>query len=403
MFRAIPPALLVGAIAGVFNRGMPLAESMDWWLFSFGAASIEMALITAGLFELARRTSGLSTRLMCGAGAIYGAFAAWFIVGHLFAVLTLGNGDEMAQFALWVSRLSGVVYAIAALLIATAVGGWRAAPWAAGIFVGSEFVAQASVYVGVTPGFDRHHIAFHLCVYAMKIATLLFMIAVCMRDRSLPLADAPVAMRSFRVAAFATWCKLGLTFVISYPTFSIAARSSWGVMVFRYASLIAIAVTALCAASLLRVAISRIEGLPVIRVVLGAAGILWWASLEFYVVTPSFPEMQAPLARVAMLGPLVAAAGTILIGTAIAAFAKAQTNPRLRKQALTRTIAFGAAAILSIVIGKLWIPESGEGLRALTFVTTAPVLAALALMAGLFSRVADHLGAQPQLPAARAI
>lgn len=410
MVRGIPPALVVAVVLSVFNRGAVLVELPErWWLLVVGTWFVELALAAAGLFELARGSQGPARRFAVGAAVIYAAGAAWTLVGEM-ALLALDDAGAANELLTWVYRASAAGFVAAAVLLAAAVGGWRRTPVAAALGVAAAIAGVlpyiADVVGGNSPLFD----SLRKLVSLGGCAATLYMLAVCTRDRSPALADAPAAMRGLRLAAKAMWLKLavgvaifnlGLTFSAQLPDTGLV----------RWISLIGIAATVVGAAALLRVATSRLDGLPVLRVVLGAAGILWWARIELLHMwkrlimgrVPAFAETAPESALWSVSGPLLAGAGIVTIGTALVAFADAQTNPRLSKQVMHRTIAYGAVVLFAFAMRERWVPRFPDEFHAMNTIVTLPALAALLLLAGMFSRVADQLAAGPQLPPARAV
>lgn len=417
MVRGIPPALVVAALLSVFNRGALFFDMPErWWLLIIGTVIVELALAAAGLFELARGSRGTARRLAIGAAAIYAVSVIWTLAREMI-LLVIDDADAANELFTWAYRTSAVSFIAAAALLAAAVGGWRRTPAAAAIFVAAELAGALPYVIDVAGGNPHTFDSLRKLLNLGGGVAMLYMLVVCMRERSPALADAPAAMRGLKLAAKTMWWKLAVAVALFNIGFTLSVDLPYTGLIIRYVSLVGIAAAVVGAAALLRVASSRLDGLPVMRVVLGAAAILWWARVElmqnwlrFAVArVPTFEEADLRLWRLVKLppwaigGPLIAGAGIVMIGTALVAFADAQTNPRLRKQLMIRTLAYGAIVIFTLAMRQVWAPRSLDEFHAMSTVVTLPVLAGILLLAGMFSRVADQLAARPQLPPARAV
>jgi hypothetical protein len=414
--RALPPALLAGIVmslvADVVFATSGLVDGFRWprlHMIAWGATFAETALTSAGLFELSRRLSGAARRCAHAAGVIFAVLFMWRMCRDSLILLDDQTRTELHR---WSAVPHGLLVTAGMALIATAVSGWTRAPVAA---VVSIVVVLGQGWI---PGLDdmmsdffRMHPtarklywpALHMC----GTLALIWLYVAGVRGREDTIADPVTAARGARIAATALWLRLVLTLVLGPILVVLLRAPDLPDALLDAAPLLRVVTVAVCAVGLLRLAGSRIEGLPALRLAAGAALVLWWGGVELGQIVRArefarFSELSFGsefLEAWSIAGPLIAALGLVLAGTSIAVWAEGRAAWRLHKSAVSRTIVFGIFSTFSVV------PAGFGTASALSLTALFGVLsiAGLIAMAGLWSRAAEQLAEGPTLPTARVL
>ncbi|HWO20594.1 MAG TPA: hypothetical protein VNO30_17615 [Kofleriaceae bacterium] len=413
--RALPPALLAGIVMGLVGSVVFAASGLvdglrgpRVYMIGWGAIFAEAALTSAGLFELSRRLTGAARRCAHAAGAIFAVLFVWRVCRDALVVLDDQTRSELYR---WSAVPHGLLVTAGTALIATAVSGWTRAPAAAIVSI------VAVLGQGWLPGLDdamasffhAHPTARALYWPVLDICgtlALIWLYAVGVRGREDTIADPALAARGARIAATALWLRLVLALVLGPFVVVLLRAPDLPRILLDTAPLLGVVTAAVCAVGLLRLAGSRIEGLPAHRLAFGAALVLWWGGVELGRLVHTrellqFSELSFGaefLEAWSIVGPLVAALGLVLAGSSIAAWAEARAAWRLHKSAVSRTIVFGILSTFSVV-------PTGAGAASFGRIALFGVLsiAGLIAMSGLWSRAAELLAEGPTLPTARVL
>jgi hypothetical protein len=414
--RAIPPALVAAIAMSLISNAVALCSRvaegqlpMRAIMIAWGAGVAELVLLSAGLFELSRRLDGAARRCAHAAGAIFAVFLLWRLCRDALVVL---DGQSRVELFHWSLVPHGVLSTAAAALIATAVSGWTRAPVASVVSIlvvlGQGWVPwlgdELYDLLRAHPTAEKlYWLVLDLC----STLALIQLIAVGVRDREATLADPVAAASGARIAAVALWLRLGLAIVLALPLLMLLRMPGLPAVIHRVTPLVDIALAVLCAAGLLRLAGSRIEGLPASRLTAGATLVLWWAGIELtrlshYADLSRFTGLASQdtelLEGWSIAGPLISVAGLVLAGTSIAAWAEARGALELRQSAVSRTIVLAILSTFSVPLGLGSIDSLG--LYALISLLS---IAGLVAFAGLMSRAAEMLASGPTLPSARVL
>lgn len=411
MFRRIPPALVVAAFVGVFGAVIAYCAELgtsptpQWSYFGHGVEFAKLALISAGAFALSRRSTGTAHWLTAVAARISAAYLAWTFVrdiwdARLFARIDEFTRDQVVQLHNWDRAAFGIATIAAAVAITHAVSGWRRAPIAASLYLLA--VCGRPLWWYFFPGAfssldDLSHLKlFVLCLDVVANAALLRMLVVSLRDRASAAADPPAAASGFRIAAAVAWCAIAVAIAL----FALDVSESFRVhaTILFYASFAPLGCAVLCTAAILRVARSEIEGLSATRIVLGAAAVLWWVRIDFL---HQLRGMNEPAWSTS--GPLIAAGGTILIGSAIAAYARSRQDRELHGSAVARIILYAVLSITAAMSASIWRVRDPDQLVVHQAVTGLVSIGAALAFAGLFWRIGKQLAATPTIPQARTV
>lgn len=408
--RALPPALVVAgpvalaaAAAGAgAARGNGLEAVVQWNEIAEGGWLAVTALLSAGLFELSRRLEGTGRRCAEAAGGLLGMQVCWLLLMPVLVALCGAAPDSTLQR--WSTQLPALLDGGAAVLAVVAVGGWRRAPVASAVAILAvvarpEVPGLGDALAAALPDGGLLQALFAPTLALGGTLALLWLSAVGARGRPSTIAVPEAAVSGLHIAAVGTWIRCGATLLVPL----VLAHSVMGGVPLlreleRVLPIALAAVMVLAAAGLLRLAGSRVEGLPALRLASGAAAILWWAGSE-----AARQSWGADLIEVAvgdgspwlLAGPLAAILGLATAGSAIAAWF-APTHPRLHQSARVRTGLFVGLSLASIVV-QLAVTMPGGALLLGQLLR----LLALGVMASLFSLAAAAAALRPMLPRAR--
>ncbi len=426
MLKRIPAALLAGLVLGVLPEIITLFADLGphgldstarWALFSMGSYIAESILVTVGLFDLARRATGTAHRALSAAATLSLIVAVWVVARPLVEIV---GGEQRALFTFyrWSFFATGLASLAIAILLAVAARG-RAHLAIALAVLG---VLGRGWIPGVTDELHRwlweHRLAgdaYHLAIAAMWCAGALGLaweIAYAMPE---PGPEPAVAAAGFRRLAGALRFRIVAAIVIAVVGIGLLRSIAASKAVIIGGPLAILACMIVGALGALAVARAAVEGMPRLRIVVGAAITLWWCGVQadqMVWLYRAFDENgpsgmmanQEMIATWTILGPLLATAGIAMIGSAISAYASARANDELREAASVRTLLFVVLSASAVGIqSQVYKASTRDGFLMLMFVAAAAGIGALVAFAGLATQAASTLDQGGTLPTARVV
>jgi hypothetical protein len=157
---------------------------------------------------------------------------------------------------------------------------------------------------------------------------------------------------------------------------------------------------------------SRLDGVSASRMLVGAGLVMWWGIVYFQQAMHLYVALfrdsggfsggdDQKLAQAwTIIGPIVGAAGFVLIGWSIASFAKARGDEELATSAIARTIAVVLIDLTVVLVTSYLIEKQpGPGVIFAVVGVVGSIIGTLAF-AKLFDRTAAMVGTMPALPPA---
>ena len=427
MLARVPLAIVVGVIVGVigelasfvaYNVDLGLGVTARVGLARTACSVVEMAFVTIGVFELARRGRGRARLLLHVAGALQLALTAWFVARPL---VELAVDRDMATLDA-IYRQSAIATGLAASLLAillTVVARKHRGAVVLGAFALLLMLTRGwfpgigdVVYdwLGADPTLRELYWAVSAFGWSLAIFGLCFYVA---KDALPDTPDPAAAASGFGLLATALQFRIVAAIVIALLGVTMVQSAAAAKVVLVGGPLVILATTFAAVLGILRTARSRLDGLPVCRLAVGGALVLWYGALQLEQVN-SIAQLIGPIdygtSRMdtelaqgwSIVGPLIAAAGFVLVGSAISAFAGARTDHALRESASLRTRLFVILSASAVAIqSQLGNVESRERFLVLMFAAAAAAIAALVAFARLANHAARAIDAAPTLPTAR--
>jgi hypothetical protein len=401
-FRQIPPAIYIALAAHVAGAivlviATWLASDNDtenilalrrWQLLYQGSNVVSAILLAIGLAQLAQRLTGRA-RVLTRIGAYLGlASLFWIATRPLLAVLD-PSFERTQLFYKCTSLVVSLVLVASAVLLTLGADAWRRAPVAAVLLVALYVTSYGIPVIGpaIADAFGTGPLPQQLQGLARltlhTIALLPIAAALAARGRT-PAPEPRVAAAGLRLARGVLLFRIAAACVISVTL--VGGRSPGAAKIVQLGGPVIIAITMLVLAiALLRAAGARVEGMPPAHLSLGAALALWWGTIQLEQASLLVQAMHDRYPREAALaasqwfsiaGPLAAALGLAVVGSAIAALARSRGDHPLRDAATSRTTFFLVVTLASIGLGAL---------------------------IGLLDRGAEAITAEPELPPARLV
>ncbi|MGN6109949.1 MAG: hypothetical protein ACTHU0_32890 [Kofleriaceae bacterium] len=426
ILRLAPPALLIGTLFGFSGDLAYLFRHLSgegpwparWSLYSTGAGFVENAMLAYGLAELSRRMEGRARTATRIAAAMFSVMFFWSLVRD---AVVMHSGPSTAA-AIWdASRIGGgALYTAAIVLLATASNGWRRAPAIAILGIAALFLRGWLPVIG--PALQQALFSDRTVATLVLTAVgpvpgiaIALLAALVVRSTPDPIADRSRFADGLRLAARSIQFRMLGAVVIALVSVSMMKSGGPGTM--KFVMVVGPAVLLLsmiaCASGLHLAAQSRLEGVPVVRLCLGAAATLWWVGVQSYQLTWMYRALTVEGERRFALaviepwstsGPVIAMGGLVLVGTGIVSFATARGDAALRQSAWTRTLVCVLLFAASIAMQpQLMKATSLSSFLSMLVALTALAVGSLVAISSLFSRAAASLGELPAIPEARVV
>lgn len=414
--------VMVSLRLGVIATNIPSwLGSMRFSLFAQGVSFATTALLVAAAFELARRTTGRASAAARVAGIV---FAVGLALDAAFPVLMFLVDDHYGLTLELVLEIdaylwSGVMIGgFVALLFAG--GGWQRAPALASVALGAIAVSRAPPLIQTPLRAALGQAAGSYVFSLLWLVALGCTIAVLARaaDHAEPAEDTALGERGLRMAANGLWLRVvAVGVLIGLGMMVHASRRSGGNHVLPLAiaagRAVYVAGILIFAFGAFMTARSRLRDLSSLSLHIAGTLSLWVAG----VLLAQLPalhgisrgrDLGADLAaeRVKAFGlvlPLVGAAGLVMLGTAIAGFARKRELTELRHLASSRTGAFAVLILLNALFSTYALPQAttkGQFI-AMSFSAAIASLVAIVMLAKLCALAADAVHQAPGLPTAR--
>lgn len=413
-WRRLPPALVGGLVlhglAALGNAAVSAIRVFDirWPLAARGFELAATLLLAVGWLALARTTTGrprLALRAVAGLGL---ALAGWWLGVQLLSVVHPLSVD--------IYRVSLVVSAVGhtalVLLLVTAAEAWRGARWAAAAALG---VVVVRCWLDFVPGLERGitrdpalGLAFILLTEAAWLAALTHLATRIARD---PAPDPGALTAGLHAAARAIHLRVALGIAIAVFALTmlrIDPDPSLRKLIYLGAPIAIAGALAAVAWNLLRAANSRVTGLPVGRMVAGAALVTWWAAVQMYQQLYAHQKFGMiagdDLAWWSLGGPLIATAGLAATGSALVSLAGHRAADTARRAIATRTIVCVLLSLVGIALSMQATAghTTGKAVAAFVLATVATTVAQLVFARALAIAATDAAAEQP-LPPARVV
>lgn len=418
--RPYPIALLLGLVVGVAGTlasavaSIWIEYSPRWQLFDIGCSGLAYLLSIYGLFDLSNRLTGQARSGLRIAASLFLVGMVWMFLRPVVEAW-LGASEKMFDVWQWGGRVVGLTAFAGTLAITIAADAWRRLP------VAAVFAIIAALLTGWLPVvgeklmqllFDHRVVwrAFWPVREAAWAACILVMVLPLARSARPSVPDPLGAASGFRLAA--AGLKVWLVGAIVIAGMSIVMTKSPGTqkLILIGGPCLAIVALVLCGWGMLGGARARVDGLPRLAFCCGAGMVAWWAALAAQQTASlyaslggdSFRSDDGWLDKWTILGPLVAAAGMALVGTAISSLAQSRGDATFREAASLRTVLF--VILMAGSVGLTTQIESASlGTQvALALAAAGTKIGGLIVLAGLFDRAARSLE-QAGLPTARVV
>ncbi len=436
--RRLPTAFLLAIIFQALTTGLRFAlllnskaslmASGSWSLFAQGMGFATLALLAAGSFDLARTTTGQRSQAARIAGIVFAVGLGLTVVGVIVDFVQIQRVSDSSTSKLlydieayaWSIVMIG---GIAALI--TAADGWRkSAPFAAVAVVavviarGPPFL-NGPLYEALQSALGRTgaSMVFSLC-WLVTLGCIVLLLTLA-HDRAEPAEDLGEGERGLRRAARALWLRVIAAAVFAAMSMmAIAAGRGGALTMLQFALVAGPVINAFALGSFgfgaFTTARSGVRDFSSVTLYLAGALSLWAAG-AMMVQLPWLYELvfksgegyggdhgRDLLGTFALVIPLVASAGVVVLSTAIAGFARKRNLEDLRAQVVSRTFAFVGLILLSLLVQQYGLPKakSQGSFLGMTLLAAGAGLYAIAMVAKLCALAADALRREPGLPTA---
>lgn len=411
---ALASVVLARAPGEDFERSLEVM--IRWQTFSHAATIASLLLLAAALFSIANRVTGYVRTLVQIAAWAHLGWLLW-IVGRpmLFELLESSPGKlEWLSTTGW-RLLAAVFWGATVLLTIAARAWWRpATPWvvvAAVVAVVLESVPWVP-YVGaaIHELRDDHRVLYQLIWPLRELLSagaLVVLVWGILRDTP-PSLPEPRRARAWLKGAEASLI-VRVVAAVLIALLSIAMMRSPGAIKLVMVALPAIAMLAVLIFgwTLLGVERAALPEMPRIRLVIGAALVAWAAGIQAAQVTAAFDGLGGRLGvgqieNWSVVAPLVGACGMILACSAIATFALRRDDQPLREIAISSSIVFGILTLAMFGLPFLLRSATSQAMAlGIALILGICAISSLLVVARVFGRAADAIGAQATLPEAR--
>lgn len=429
-FRQIPPAIYIalaahiaGATANVIAMQLASGSYIErilatrrWQLLYQGCNIVFAILLALGLAELARRLTGRS-RALTRAGAYVGLTGLlWTVAWPLVDILD-PSFEQVRRIQEWLSFAVSLGVLVSAVLLTLGSNAWRRAPAAAALLVaiyatgyGIPVIGPAiTAALGGDPMTQQLHGLARIVLHAIAVLPIAATLAASGRE---PPPEPRAARAGLRLARGVLLFRVVAACLIS--VLLVGGRSPGAAKIVQLGGPAVVAITMLVLAiAILRVAHARVMGLPPVSLSLGAALTLGWGTIQLQQLSTIVRSLRDSHLRdealaisgwFSIAGPLAAALGLALVGSAIAALARSRGDHPLRDAATSRTTCFLVLTLASVGLStQLAKASTLSGLLAVGLLASLLGIVALGALVGLFERAAEALTAEPELPPARLV
>lgn len=427
--QRIPPAFLLAVIVQVLVVALrvallvagkiPWMTSASWALVAQGTSIVTVALLAAGAFDLARRTSSPAAEAARAAGIVFTVAVGLDAAGVLLNYIQMSHDGGPFELLFTVESYlwSAVMIGGFAALI-TACDGWRRAPALAVVAIVTIVISRGPPVL-LTPIYEALHDAIGR-IGASITLSLIWLVAlgatvalVAGTHRVEPSEDGLACERGLRRTSSAMWLR-----VIASGALVVVAVFAGGMSFIKFVMVAAPVLNAFALASFalgaFMAARSGVRDYSAFGLYAAGALSLWsagamlaqapWLYWAYYRPDRNNDYGLEIAQALGMAIPLVASAGIVVLTIAIAGFARRRSLQDLRDQTTVRAGIFVALTVLSMLIGVYGLPKARtEGtVLAMGLVIAVAGLVATVMVAKLFSLAANEIAQAPGLPVATA-
>lgn len=411
-------AFATAAIAQLSDEGASYESIIRWSMFSMATSVASLVLVSAALFAVANRVSGMPRTLLLIAASINLAWIGW-IVGRELLLELLGEGKREWMYEYGWKLASFFLWSATVLITVAARAWWRPASALVVVAAVVAVVLEAIGWLPYVSGLvrdlrDDHPYIQNLIWPLREVLTALALLVLVHgilhhAARPLPMPDQGAAWLRrasasliVRVAAALALAVLGIGIVKTPGLLKFVMVAGPLVMVVSVMGL---------AWSLLGVERAELPDMPKLRLVLGAALIAMAGAFQLNQLVAAVQALTErgfsstkELESWSILGPLFGVVGVVLACSAIASWALKIGDEGLREAAIARAVVHVVLSGLVMLVPLLLLKATSVG--AVLFIALLAAIAGIAsivVVATVFSRAAQAIHVSPTLPQARVL
>jgi hypothetical protein len=418
---SIPASLFIGLVLGVYSVVTLVAtvvlhdfERIERWdHFVHGCAVASLVLVSYGLFTLANRLVRLERVAMTIAAWSMVLVLAWTLARPMLTMMVYSEPTlEYLEQLQWATRGMGALGFLGLVALTIATRAWTRAPVAAVFLLFADMMSGWVPYLGpwLWELFEDHQKTSYAIWVARELVWAGCILWLVWKLPPAPAgADVRLASAGLRRASAAIIVRVIAALAIAVIGLGML-KAPGGAKLLMFAGPAVIVVSLLgCAWGLLGAEAGRLEGMPRIRLVVGAALTAWWAGTQVSQLARLYWSTQSSFASVdtttwTVGGPLVAMLGLGLVGSAIAGFARHRRDAVLEAAADSGTrllvVLSVSGAGVQLPFSKFLVGSEAGVAILMALIIVSLLIAALAVMARLLSQTAVVVEQTPGLPTA---
>jgi hypothetical protein len=409
-------SVIASVVARVVMGSEPSSESIEastrYHLLSSACSFAGTLLFSLGLLELARGVAGAPRTLARVAAALFLVTTAAGLGYALVDLKSFGDLEAWRAAHQWIGRSVALVSIAAVVLLVIAADGFRRVPVAA---IGLCVLLATGRFIPFIDELIYEPLASHPTMhYLYSIARMVAFIACyafvagAIAASARGIEDPTGAATGMRLARGALIARVIAAIVLAFLPLGVRSPGTFKLVLFA-TPVLACATLIVVVIGISKIAASRLDGMPRIRLAVGAAAIAWWCGIQIQQVLGlvrslehgSYGRFAEGLQLFSIAGPIAATLGIALAGSAIASFAANRGDASLASAASSGTYTFAALSLGSLAVAHIPPTSLTQAVMLVLFAASLSI-ASLVVIARLFGRAADELLGSP-LPPARIV
>jgi len=401
--------LVANLANGASEFSMEIFEATyRWRLLEQACWAASSILLPLGFLELAKRCSGPPRALGIVAASLMFASVSWVP----FQILVAWIQPQSPDIFDWFGRLTGITSLATILLMTFAADAWRRVLPAAIVLLLLVCTSGWVPVIGHAIG-DLLHSWQVRTVYG-SVRTVVYvgcyaLIAGALAARGHLAPDRRRGASGFRIARGALLFRLYAAAALVLAVLVAIHSPEAGTLFVVGAPLVAVVTMLVFSIGLVRAAASNVDGIPRVRLALGAATSLWWLAIqvdqlmELYDSSRGHDRTIDHTTVFSIAGPIIATIGLGVVASGIAAFATRRGDATLASSLTARAAAFVVLSLVGIGVQSLGsVSMSAATAVTLVVLSIGLGIASLVVLAGVL-RDAARLVERVPVPAARIV